>query len=867
MAVYLYKACNGRGLFSENPDIASAVAIRYAKDQYVVCPAQDERVDTFCRAVAILNCEAAITITSPVVAAINSRIAPGTEQIPITPSQHIQVVDTMDQLAGARKAQNACFVRKERTAVIWCDKVEQLEQQAQDLEDEMIQFVWKSSYSTNSSNLVASSSSKSNLDSAMSEFNLNQAKYRSLTSSGGSTPKGSASGSDAGSSPGRNPFSANNSAFLQATGSDTMSTDAEKQETVKERQLCYQSPLLHGLAIALDIVLCFLFISKLFAASLLDGNWMRMSLAAATLGMFPVVMFFCDNVIGVIFQILGPIRQIHQNSRYYSGKALQRISGQLPHITIQMPVYKESLAGVLMPTIESVNKAISTYELQGGTASIIVSEDGMQLLSEQEQAIRHEYYEKNNIGWVARPGHGVDDYVRKGRFKKASNLNFTCRLSLAVEKMMAQERPVEKLDVWTEADETELYERCLAHCRPELHPLAQARGNIRIGDLVLLIDSDTRVPEDCLLDAASEMVQCPDVGVLQHCSGVMLVSDSYFEAGIAFFTRMVNFSISYTVAGGDVAPFMGHNAFLRWSAMQEASFVDPEDGITKVWSESHVSEDFDMALRLLMKGYITRWATYSNNGFEEGVSLSCDDELNRWQKYAFGCSELIFNPIWQWPYKGPLTKLFRTFLWSNAPVHYKFSACSYIFSYWGIAVSLPLTVGLYFLQGWFMPVLELAFLPPFSVWLSVMVVFFIGGNVANTIAKYRAKVDGLWNLAKDHMKWAGFLFIFFGGLSYHVMTALLSHPLGINMTWGATKKDLEDSNFFLEAPLIFKRFWKVLIIAVVSIGAVIMFQMPHLLPLQWQIQGFSIFFPLVLVSSLHLLYPIALNPALLRFSF
>ncbi len=71
-----------------------------------------------------------MTITSPVVSAINSRLAPGTEHIPITPSQHVQVVDTMEQLAGARKAQNACFIRRENTVVIWCDQVEQLEDQA-----------------------------------------------------------------------------------------------------------------------------------------------------------------------------------------------------------------------------------------------------------------------------------------------------------------------------------------------------------------------------------------------------------------------------------------------------------------------------------------------------------------------------------------------------------------------------------------------------------------------------------------------------------------------------------------------------------------------------------------------------------------
>jgi len=51
-------------------------------------------------------------------------------------------------------------------------------------------------------------------------------------------------------------------------------------------------------------------------------------------------------------------------------------------------------------------------------------------------------------------------------------------------------------------------------------------------------------------------------------------------------------------ANGEVAPFVGHNAFLKWSAIQDAAFVDPADGITKIWSETNVSEDFDMALRL-----------------------------------------------------------------------------------------------------------------------------------------------------------------------------------------------------------------------------------------------------------------------------
>ena len=38
-----------------------------------------------------------------------------------------------------------------------------------------------------------------------------------------------------------------------------------------------------------------------------------------------------------------------------------------------------------------------------------------------------------------------------------------------------------------------------------------------------------------------------------------------------------------------------------------------------------------------------RWATYSKGSFKEGVSLSVDDELNRWQKYAYGQYHVIVD--------------------------------------------------------------------------------------------------------------------------------------------------------------------------------------------------------------------------------
>jgi hypothetical protein len=76
-----------------------------------------------------------------------------------------------------------------------------------------------------------------------------------------------------------------------------------------------------------------------------------------------------------------------------------------------MPVYKEGLEAVIVPTIESLKKAITTYERQGGTVSILICEDGMQLWSEADAEVRKAYYDRNAIGWVARPKHGKDGFM------------------------------------------------------------------------------------------------------------------------------------------------------------------------------------------------------------------------------------------------------------------------------------------------------------------------------------------------------------------------------------------------------------------------------------------------------------------------
>lgn len=131
------------------------------------------------------------------------------------------------------------------------------------------------------------------------------------------------------------------------------------------------------------------------------------------------VQFFGQVIVGGISQIFGPIQQMATNSKYYSAIRPQQLKGRvLPHVTIQMPVYKEGLKGVIEPTVMSLKQAISTYELQGGTANIFVNDDGLQIIHEDQRNARIDFYSDHSIGWTARPKHNCDGFVRRGKFKK-----------------------------------------------------------------------------------------------------------------------------------------------------------------------------------------------------------------------------------------------------------------------------------------------------------------------------------------------------------------------------------------------------------------------------------------------------------------
>jgi len=88
------------------------------------------------------------------------------------------------------------------------------------------------------------------------------------------------------------------------------------------------------------------------------------------------------------------------------------------------------------------------------------------------------------------------------------------------------------------------------------------------------------------------------------------------------------------------------------------------------------------------------------------------------------------------------------------------------------------------------------------------------------------------------------------------------------MTWGATKKEVERSNFWKEVPKIFKRFWLALLFSFLSLAMIVVLS-TSFIPYGWRIEmtGWAVIYPLILVAAGHILFPIVLNPWLMIFSY
>ncbi|KAH7093552.1 glycosyl transferase family group 2-domain-containing protein [Paraphoma chrysanthemicola] len=732
---------------------------------------------------------------------------------PIQQGKRLQVIPDLDQLPLCQRNQSAAFVASHRMLVVWEDDPGRLLARAQGIQDALVKMIWGSEI----------------------------AEYTAA--------------------------SAEKGVGVDITDCDE---DIEGSKSSPRRLVLWQAAYT-GFAICMLVAAIGSGWRQIAIQQIQEPNWLRVLFIIALPGQVWLSLFFFQAVVGNVAQIFGATALLKKNSTYYSAtspKLLHRdAQGGLPHVTIQMPVYKEGLQGVIKPTVQSVKQAISTYELQGGTANIFINDDGMQIIPADDAKKRQEFYEENNIGWVARPKHnpnpapGETAFHRRGKFKKASNMNYALRLSCQIEEALARSNRTEP---WTQQEENILYDAALKHVLQMREGEAWAEGSIRVGDYILLIDSDTRVPQDCLLEAVSEMEQCPNVAILQYMSGVMNVTNSFFENGITFFTNMIYTMIKFAVANGDVAPFVGHNAIVRWSAIQEVAYECEYDHFEKFWSESTVSEDFDMSLRLQSEGYIVRLAAYKGDGFKEGVSLTVYDELNRWEKYAYGCNEMIFHPLKDWIFKGPFTRLFLTFIFSNMPLASKITIMAYIGTYYAIGSAWVFTILNYFLIGFFNGWLDHYYIDSFKVYFAIVFIFTILGNISLAVVRYRIGDIALLPSLLQNFKWIPMLTIFLGGISLHISQAILSHFLSIDMEWGSTSKEVESVTFFEAMRHVGRKFKYTFAFCVVMTATMLV--CAFAIEEDWRIRLITACWPMGTVVVNHALLPVVLNPQLMTFT-
>ena len=470
-------------------DPYEGVVLKKARGNFTCCPPQMAAIpDSLYAVVSLMNVRCAMTVNTPVVRALLDSIVSKTDldHVPLPDGLRVQVVRTMADLPRGQLHHFAAFVEDVRMLVVWDDEPEKLLARVQALEARFIELIW------------------------------GNGEDGEEDEDGGGEKGGAAVNTE-----------------------ELDPAQLEEAMGRERRPVRLESAFMVAITVAIWIVCPALGWRWLAFQTLVDGTYLRFALLAALPAQLFISLFFFQSMVTSIFQIFGPIGAVNQNSKYYSGKAPRRLeckAGALPHVTIQMPVYKEGLNAVIKLTVVSLKAAISTYEMQGGTANIFVNDDGMQLISDEEAQARRDFYDEHNIGWVARPGHnpnpeaGSDEkrFVRRGKFKKASNMNYALNVSNRVEDRLAS---VKRSSRWSNEQENAAYNQALADVLQEDEGRTWAEGNIRVGDYILIIDSDTRVPQDCLLDAVSEMEQSPEVAIVQFQSGVMNVTNSFFENG------------------------------------------------------------------------------------------------------------------------------------------------------------------------------------------------------------------------------------------------------------------------------------------------------------------------------------------------
>ena len=472
--------------------------------------------------------------------------------------------------------------------------------------------------------------------------------------------------------------------------------------------------LMGSIAFWVLILMFGILLGQLISISIIDHEWARLCwmLASPVLGVW--LLPFVEMAVRNPWQLMQAILRDRKTSLTWteSQQSCQvAVEGGFrpPHITILIPVYKESVAGVLIPTIRSLLRAVRCYQEAGGKVNIVVCDDGLQLIDHEERSKRIKLYSETGLAWVARPRHGTligyTCFIRKGKFKKASNLNNACYVALETQERMRAADANNTFGNLTPnsipSTDRDLVEYIGALSRTST--VNWTGGDVRLGEILFCIDSDCRFPSNFLLPMAVELFLNPYIGILHYLSKTMMVMYDTFEDWCSWSKRQIDLNRrAYAISGASVYS-RGCFEAIRLSSLQSISYWD-EDDRPKYWSESHVFADFDLNLRTLIAGHqITLAAYHTSSGylqFLEGVSLTIYHELAWYEKNAYAKSELVFYPVRYWVFRGPFTSQFRQFIFSNSlPLAQRLWNLYTLGTDFVIASSFPLVIFNYFYIG------------------------------------------------------------------------------------------------------------------------------------------------------------------------
>ncbi|GHT78268.1 hypothetical protein FACS1894104_1230 [Actinomycetota bacterium] len=320
-------------------------------------------------------------------------------------------------------------------------------------------------------------------------------------------------------------------------------------------------------------------------------------------------------------------------------------------LTISLPVYTEANE-VIFETIKNCQQAIKLYSATSGkAANLLVSDDGLARLINGElnaqsiaaatgqAAERLDFYRRNAVSFVARPAER-----RAGKFKKASNLNYSYELADFVSKGLT-------LDELLAPDSR--------------FAGAYAQGDIVVHDIILLLDKDSGLHSGVLAATVPEFAADPTLAFTQNVTKGSNSNDNYFAWMMARFTDLVyKVTLPSKALQGLQVHLMGHSAFLRKSFLEQ----------TQGWSEQRVSEDYDKAITAYGKGWHGLYVAFDGLEFTEQMCQSFAEETAKQFRYSYGINEIISD------------------LKLKLPVAMKVDLILYYLSFFNLVAALPMII-------------------------------------------------------------------------------------------------------------------------------------------------------------------------------